>query len=80
MSMCGRIEDLEAELKSLQESSPCKHGCHEFWGKAHFFAVCFIGPSGNCEACFRSISDIQEAGRRSMELRKMIKELKDGNS
>ncbi|MDA7496141.1 DUF1289 domain-containing protein [bacterium] len=66
MSMCGRIEDLEGELKSLQESSPCK-------------AVCFIGPSGNCEACFRSISDIQEAGKRAMELRKMIKELKDGN-
>jgi len=67
MSMCGRIEDLEGELKNLQESSPCK-------------AVCFIGTSGNCEACFRSISDIQESGKKAMELKRMIKELKDGNS
>ena len=64
MSMCGKIEDLESELKSIQESSPCK-------------AVCFIGPSGNCEACFRSISDIQEAGKRVMELKREIKELRE---
>ena len=63
MSMCGRIEDLEAELKSIQDASPCK-------------SVCFIGPSGNCEACFRSVSDIQETGKRVMEIQKKLKELK----
>ena len=67
MSVCGRIEDLEYELEMLKASSEC-------------VAVCWIEPDGLCSGCGRSLKDINDFGKKALNLMREIRRLKDGDS